>query len=83
MQIESLQEYVLIEQDKAEIEVLCRNQGWQPNYYFLGDMITFESVSLTVSVEDIYDRVQNTDMTEWRDKKAQIAQMASLDEQVD
>ncbi len=44
LQIESLQEYVLIEQDKAEIEVLRKSQGWQPSYYFLGDTITFESV---------------------------------------
>lgn len=81
LQIESLQEYVLIEQDKAEIEVLRRNQGWQPNYYFLGDTVTFESVGLEASVEEIYDRVQNSDVAEWLEKKAQAAQQDSSDEQ--
>lgn len=81
LQMESLQEYVLIEQDKAEVEVLRRSQGWKPDYYFLGDEVTFESVDLSVSVEDMYDRVQNTDMTEWLEKKAQVAQLARSDEQ--
>lgn len=72
LQIESLQEYILIEQDKAEIQVLRRSQGWQPDYYFLGDEFTLESVDLTVSVEDMYDRVQNSDVTEWLEKQALI-----------
>lgn len=83
LQIRSLQEYALIEQDKAEIQVLRRSQGWQPNYYFLGNTVTFESVGLSVSVEDIYDRVQNSDVAEWLEKKAQAAQRDSSDEQVD
>ncbi len=74
LQIASLQEYVLIEQDKAEVQVLRRAQGWQPSYYFLGDEVTFESVGLTMSVEDIYDRVQNSDVAEWVEKKTQAAQ---------
>ncbi len=69
LQIKSLQEYILIEQDKAEIQVLRRSQGWQPSYYFLGDTVSFESVGLSVSVEDIYDRVQNSDLAEWLEKK--------------
>ena len=64
LQIKSLQEYILIEQDKAEIQVLRRSQGCQPSYYFLGDTVSFESVGLSVSVEDIYDRVQNSDLAE-------------------
>ena len=69
LQIKSLQEYILIEQDKAEIQVLRRSQGWQPSYYFLGDTVSFESVGLSVSVEDIYDHVQNSDLAEWLEKK--------------
>ncbi|KAA8731687.1 Uma2 family endonuclease [Acinetobacter qingfengensis] len=69
--IETLLEYVLIEQDKAEIQVLRRTHGWQPNYYFLGDDVTFESVGLTVSVEELYDRIQNEDVKEWLEQKTQ------------
>lgn len=69
-QINSLEEYVLIEQDAAEIEVMRRVDGWQPQYYYLGDEITFQSIGLTLAVEEIYERVQNTDMTEWLHEKA-------------
>lgn len=68
--IPSLQEYVLIEQDFAEIEVFRRNDNWFPKRYFLGDEITFESIGLTISVEAIYKRVQNDDMLEfWQAKQ--------------
>jgi Uma2 family endonuclease len=60
--IESLQEYVLIEQDKAEIEVFTRDSGWQAHYYYLGDVITFASLDMTVAVEDIYYQVDIEDM---------------------
>ncbi len=58
-----LQEYVLIEQDIADVTVLRRREGWLPNHYFLGDDITFESIDLTLPVEDIYRRVNNQDVT--------------------
>jgi len=60
--IPSLQEYVLIEQDIADVTVLRRREGWLPNHYFLGDDITFESIGLTLPVEDIYRRVNNQDV---------------------
>lgn len=64
-QIPSLEEYVLIDQDMVEIEVLQRNAGWIPKSYYLGDNVTFDSIGLTLSVEVIYERVQNSDMAEW------------------
>jgi Uma2 family endonuclease len=64
-QIPSLEEYVLIDQDMVEIEVLQRNAGWIPKSYYLGDNVTFDSIGLTLSVEVIYERVQNSDMVEW------------------
>jgi len=64
-QIPSLEEYVLIDQDMVEIEVLQRNEGWIPKSYYLGDNVTFDSIGLTLSVEVIYERVQNSDMAEW------------------
>lgn len=65
MQIETLLEYVLIEQDFVKIEVMRRSDHWHSATYFLGDTITFTAIDLTLSVEEIYDRVQNEDMTEW------------------
>lgn len=63
--IPSLQEYVLIEQDFAEVEVQRRRLGWQPTYYFLGDEVVLESVNATLPVAAIYERVRNEDMLAW------------------
>jgi Uma2 family endonuclease len=60
--IPSLEEYVLIEQDRVKIEVARRSQTWQSSFYFLGDDVTFESIDLTLSVSDIYQRVENDEM---------------------
>jgi len=67
--IPSLQEYVLIEQDFVDVQVFRRNEGWIPSHYFLGDEVTFESIGLTLPVEDIYHRVQNDDMLEFLNNK--------------
>ena len=66
----SLQEYVLIEQDYVDVQVLRRNEAWLPRHYFLGDDVTFESIALSLSVEEIYSRVQNEDMLEFLSHKA-------------
>jgi Uma2 family endonuclease len=71
LNLPSLQEYVLIEQDFVDIEVVRRREGWQPNHYYLGDEVTFESIELTLPVEDIYHRVQNEDMLEFLAKKTE------------
>jgi Uma2 family endonuclease len=62
----SLLEYVVIEQDIVQIQVFRQTTGWKDEFYFLGDSITLESIELTLSVEDIYDRVENEDMIEFR-----------------
>ena len=61
----SLQEYVMIEQDYVDVEVLRRKENWFARHYFLGDEVTLDSIDLTLSVETIYDRVQNDDMLEF------------------
>jgi Uma2 family endonuclease len=73
MQIPTLQEYLLIEQDFVDIEIIRRSNQWRSERFYLGDSLTLESVGLTLSVEEIYDRVQNTDMTEWLEQKAREA----------
>lgn len=61
----SLQEYVLIEQDHVEIQVCRREQNWFPEHYFLGDEVVFQSIGLTVSVVELYHRVNNEDMRDY------------------
>lgn len=70
----SLQEYVLIEQDIVDIEVCRRSEGWQPEHYFMGDDITFAAIELTVSVNDIYERVVNEDVKTFFDNIANDSQ---------
>jgi Uma2 family endonuclease len=62
----SLQEYVLIEQDFVQVQVLRKRTDWKYEFYFLGDSITFESIDLTLTVEEIYDRVNNDEINEFR-----------------
>lgn len=69
-QIPTLEEYVLIDQDIVEVEILRRSTNWLPERFYLGDDVTFASIGLTLAVEDIYDRVQNSDMVEWLEQKA-------------
>lgn len=64
--VPALQEYVLIEQDFVSVQVLRRRNHWQPEYYFLDHAVMFESIELSLQVTDIYDRVENEDMQEFR-----------------
>jgi len=63
--ITSLKEYVVIEQDICQIEVFRKTDDWRLTVYFLGDDITFESINITVSVEDIYYQVINKNMAKF------------------
>ena len=69
----SLEEYVLIEQDRGEVVVFRRRDGWQSAYYYLGDDIHFYSVDVTVAVEDIYYQVDNEDVLAFLLQKNQSA----------
>lgn len=60
--LESLQRYVLVDQERAEIEVFSRQSGWQAEYFYPGDSINFQSLDVVVAVEDIYYQVNNDDM---------------------
>lgn len=53
---------MLIDQDTVEVEVFRRSDGWQPSYYYWGDVIALESIGLSISVEDIYEQVRNEDI---------------------
>jgi Uma2 family endonuclease len=71
--IPTLEEYVLIEQTIGEIEVFRKKDHWQSSYYYLGDAITFDSLGVTVLVEDIYYQVNNDDVLAFLQEKNQAA----------
>ena len=75
--IPTLQEYILVEQSSVRIEIQRRRTNWAIEKYFLGDSITFESIGLTIAVEELYDRVDNEEMTEWLLQKAREAEEAA------
>ena len=70
--IPSLKEYVLIEQDFVDITVYRKSDEWRSTHYFLGEEFYLESIDLSVSVEAIYHRVENRDMQEFLDAKLKI-----------
>ncbi len=59
LNIPTLKEYVLIEQDFIDVEVFRKENSWRSDHYFLGDEITFQSIGFIISVEEIYERVQH------------------------
>jgi len=67
----TLGEYLLVEQDKGEIQVFSRKDGWQSNYYYLGDEIVFPSLDIAVPVAAIYDQVDNEDVAAFLEQKRQ------------
>jgi len=69
--IPTLQEYVIVEQDVADVTVYRKSDDWRSKHYFLKQDIYFESIDMTLSVEDIYHRVDNQDMQEFLEKKEQ------------
>ncbi len=66
LNLPSLQEYVLIETDFVSVQVLRRVNNWQSDYFYLGDAVTFTAIALTLDVAEIYNRVDNQDMEEFR-----------------
>lgn len=61
LQLPSLEYYVLVEQDFCEVSVLSRAKGFVSKYYYLGQQIDFPLLNLTISVDDIYDGIDNED----------------------
>ena len=69
--LSTLEEYLLVEQDKGEIQVFSRKDGWQSIYYYLGDEIAFPCLNIAVPVEAIYDQVDNEDVAAFLEQKRQ------------
>lgn len=66
-----MQEYVLIEQDFVDIEVVRHTENWQSKHYFLDDEMRVESIDLSLSVEEIYQRVHNEDALDFIKQKTE------------
>jgi Uma2 family endonuclease len=55
--LESLEEYVLVAQDRREVTVHRRADGWKPEVITSGK-IAFRSLELTLSLDAIYEGVE-------------------------
>lgn len=66
-QIPSLQEYVMVEQKFAKVEVFQRDNHWAPKRYSAGDSVVFSSIALTVPIAAIYERVETPDLLAWQE----------------
>lgn len=69
--IPTLKEYVIIEQDVVDVTVYRKSDDWRSTHYFLDEAIYFESIDITLSVEDIYHRVKNEDMSDFINAKSE------------
>ena len=73
LNIDTLQEYVVVEQDIADVCVYRKSDDWRSTHYFLGESIYFESIDFTIEVAEIYRRVQNEDVTTYLESLADKA----------
>jgi Uma2 family endonuclease len=74
LSLPSVQEYVLIEQEYAEVEVQRRRDQWQSEYFYLGQEFVLESVNANLSVEELYQRVDNADVKAYLEEKQRQSQ---------
>ncbi len=54
----SLEEYVLVSQEAVELEIFRRRTGWQREHYVFDNVVTFESIGLSVSVSTFFEQVE-------------------------
>lgn len=50
--------------------MIRRATGWQSEKYLLGDSFYLKSIDLTLSVENVYERINIEDVVDWLAKKA-------------
>ena len=56
--LESLQEYLLVSQEKRLVEVFRRETDWRPEYCGDGDSIPVRSVNLDLPVAVVYEDLE-------------------------
>jgi Uma2 family endonuclease len=57
-QLPSLEEYILVAQNKQKIEIYRRNHHWQPDIYTENEVFQFQSVDLSLSMAAVYEDVE-------------------------
>lgn len=62
LNIASLEDYLLVEQDIVMVTVFSKSHEWRPRYFCFGDTITLDSIDMTLSVDAIYNQVINNDL---------------------
>lgn len=55
--IESLEEYVIVEQSIMRIDIYRKADDWNATRYEKGDEVEFQSIGLTVPIAEVYDRI--------------------------
>jgi Uma2 family endonuclease len=55
--IPELQEYVLVSQDKVQVECYRKQASWESQSYTQGDTVEIVSVDFTCPIEQIYNKV--------------------------
>ena len=55
--IQSLQDYLLVDQDIPKVELFSRRNAWQPQILMRGETITIDGLGVAIAVSDIYSRV--------------------------
>ena len=56
--LESLQEYILISQDRPSLTIYRRRNDWQPEIFGAESIIQLEAIALEISINDIYEDVE-------------------------
>lgn len=64
-QISSLQEYILVSQDKIQVECYIKQYDgqWKIQYYGSGDIVEVTSIGLKCPIEQIYNKVHDLGIT--------------------
>ncbi len=55
--LESLQEYVVVEQSIMRVDIYRKSDDWNATRYEKGDDVEFQSIGLIVPIAEIYDRI--------------------------
>ena len=55
--IDSLQEFMLVEQDVAKVALFRRSTGWAQEIFTAGEVLHLESLDFDLAISDLYARV--------------------------
>ncbi len=57
--IPSLREYILVAQDRVQVECFTRDGGWEPRIYTdLADVVELPSLGVGLALGDVYDEIE-------------------------